>query len=497
MTDLRPFDSFIILAGMRTGSNLLQDRLDAVPGLRCHGEVFNPYFIAGDGRDSYLGMDLAARRADPLGMLQRLCDEGPEIAGFRFFPGHDLRVLEACLSERRCAKIILTRNPVEAYVSLLVAQATNQWVLFDPARRRSAQVRFDAHDFSQFLDRQQAFLAHAHARLQETGQTAFVLDYEDLARDAVLAGLVHHLTGHAPDRPLPAPRRRLMRQNPGPVTSRVENAPQMLASLGAIDWFDLARSSLQEFRPSTPEAGGLVLARGAPIVWLPMPGVAGQDRLHDWLSGLPPPAGCEGPAGQGLIKNPSPAQLHDWRISQGTKRLCLAVIEDPLTRVWRAFCRDVAPAHRRGDLAHEMARGYGMSLPQGKDLGADPSVRGPAFEAFLHLLGDLLSAQGPLPPDPAWRSQSTLLAARIDLGWPDHLIQAETIGPALGALAARMGLPPPQPAAIASPLADGLDAVATPGVVDLVARLYATDYAAFGYVPGFGPATIHGVQGGR
>ena len=41
----RRFDSFVILAGMRTGSNFLEANLNALPGVTCHGEVFNPHFI--------------------------------------------------------------------------------------------------------------------------------------------------------------------------------------------------------------------------------------------------------------------------------------------------------------------------------------------------------------------------------------------------------------------------------------------------------------------
>jgi len=32
-----PFDRFIVLADMRTGSNFLEANLNAIPGVACHG----------------------------------------------------------------------------------------------------------------------------------------------------------------------------------------------------------------------------------------------------------------------------------------------------------------------------------------------------------------------------------------------------------------------------------------------------------------------------
>ena len=39
------FEYFVVLAEMRTGSNLLESNLNAIDGIECHGELFNPFFI--------------------------------------------------------------------------------------------------------------------------------------------------------------------------------------------------------------------------------------------------------------------------------------------------------------------------------------------------------------------------------------------------------------------------------------------------------------------
>ncbi len=107
------FDSFVIFAEMRTGSNLLEASLNALPGVACHGEAFNPVLIGYPNRTELLGVSMAARDADTSALLQRIgAAEG--LNGFRYFHDHDPRVLETLLNDRRCAKIILTRNPIES-----------------------------------------------------------------------------------------------------------------------------------------------------------------------------------------------------------------------------------------------------------------------------------------------------------------------------------------------------------------------------------------------
>ena len=63
------FEYFVVLAEMRTGSNLLESNLNAIEGVECHGELFNPVFINTSGTDTYHGVTLAQRDADPWALL--------------------------------------------------------------------------------------------------------------------------------------------------------------------------------------------------------------------------------------------------------------------------------------------------------------------------------------------------------------------------------------------------------------------------------------------
>ena len=97
------------------------------------------------------------------------------------------------LHDPRCAKVILTRNPVDSYVSWKIAQSTGQWKLTDVRRRKDATADFDAAEFEDHMATLQAFQIRLLNTLQTSGQTAFYVAYEDLQDVAVMNGLARWL----------------------------------------------------------------------------------------------------------------------------------------------------------------------------------------------------------------------------------------------------------------------------------------------------------------
>ena len=115
------FRSFVILGEMRTGSYFLEMNMNRLQGFTCYGEVFNPVLLGDHKRTDLFGVTIEQRNADPLALMALMQSQTIGLSGFRFFHDHDPRVLDAVLADTSCAKIILTRNPVESFVSWKIA----------------------------------------------------------------------------------------------------------------------------------------------------------------------------------------------------------------------------------------------------------------------------------------------------------------------------------------------------------------------------------------
>jgi len=432
------FDLFVILGAMRTGSNFLEESLNAAPGLTCHGEAFNPVFLAYPDRAELFGLTQSDRDADPLALLARLRD-APGLNGFRYFPDHDPRVLEPLLADPRCAKIVLGRNPLDSYLSLQIARETKQWRL-KGADRKTARVRFDGADFLAYLEDHAAFHTHVARALQVTGQTAFPVSYDDLGDAAVLTGLLRFLGvgGEA------APTRRTVPQNPEPASEKVSNPAELARMVARLDAFRLGH--LPSFEPDRgPGVRSFVTVAGARLIYMPIPGV--EDRgLRAHLAG-------QGATESGLTQ----ADLRVWmRDNPGFRSLTL--IDHPLPRAWGAFARLMLDGDADPERRALVARLADMG---GEDLAVETG-RGAAFLRFLAFLRATLSGQTPLRPPPDWASQTSLLQARAAFLVPDRVLRRGE--------APDEGASPPLPPEAQSDAAQAL-----------VRKAYARDFASFGF----------------
>lgn len=247
MARRRGFRSFVILGVMRSGSNYLEASLNSAPGVKSLGELFNPYFIGQKDRQAFRKITKAMRDEDPLMLWRRVQRRARGLPGFRFFHDHDPRILADVLADKTCAKIILTREVLPRYLSLLLARASGQWRLSDPAHRRPEKARFDLAEFQAYAAETGAFYAGLRRALQESGQVGFWLDYTELSDLAVLNGLLTWL-GLPETARLSAPAQSLVRQNPGAWEALVENPAEMakaLAGAGLLHlWPDVPKGLL-------------------------------------------------------------------------------------------------------------------------------------------------------------------------------------------------------------------------------------------------------------
>ncbi len=467
------FDYFVIFAEMRTGSNFLETNLNAFDGLVCHGEAFNPHFIGYPNRTDLLGLSQAHRDENPDALIQAIrADEG-RIAGFRFFHDHDPRVLNTVLDDPRCAKIILTRNPLESYVSWKIARATGQWKLTDVKRRKEAKAQFEQQEFVRHVEALQDFQVHLLNRLQCSGQTAFYLAYEDLQDVAVMNGLARWL---GVTEQLEGLDQSLKPQNPAPVTSKVANPDQMMAGLADLDRFNLNRTPNFEPRRG-PAVPSYVAAAVCPLLYLPIRG-GPEDEICQWL------ADVDGVQPGQLITRANQKNLRQWKKGHGNHR-SFTVLRHPVLRAHEVFCSRILSTGPDGfgRIRETLKKQFKLPLPQDVNNKAyTRAMHREAFEGYLRFVRANLAGQTGIRVDAHWGTQAQALSGFGELALPDYVFREDEIGEMLPALALRMGgqeAAVPAAQAAASPY--GLDDIYDDALEQLVAEAYHRDYMMFGF----------------
>jgi LPS sulfotransferase NodH len=463
------FTSFVVLGEMRTGSNLLETQLNKFPGITCHPEVFNPLFIGKPGLEEYLGVTFEAREADPFTLLDALNAQSG-LNGFRLFTDHDPRIRAHVLADPGCAKIVLTRNPLESFISLQIAQATDQWKLGDVREHRRARVAFDPEDFDNYLHHLQAAQLEIQHRLQTTGQTAFWIHYEDIPDVAVLNGLARWL---GVTHEIRETAMLLKKQNPGAIEDKVTNPEALSDALSRIDRFDLRRSPNFEPRRD-PMLAEMHACPRTPLLFMPLRGSL-EHALLPWLSSL------DAMPSDALARGFTESALRSWKRENPGFR-SFTVVRDPLLRAHRAFCQRVLS----GDFTHvreHMARLFGVDLGAGRvTLGLEDHRI--AFKAYLRFTQASLGAQSALRPWPIWASQSALLESFARVGPPDHIFREDTLATDLGWLLSHLGVSAIPPVPVEPPWSDlAPETVFDDEIRDLCHAAYARDYQDFGFTP--------------
>jgi len=464
------FEYFVMFAEMRTGSNFLETNINSIDGLTCYGEAYNPAFIGYPNKDNLLGVTQEMRDADPLGLIDIMKDKTKGLPGFRCFNNHDARAVEHCLADERCAKIILTRNPLDSYVSWKIAKATDQWKLTEFKNQRTVKVDFNKTEFEVHLAKLQAFQLRLMKGLQATGQTAFYITYDDIPDVDALNGLAKYLGA---DGRLGQISKSLKRQNPASLRDKVLNYDEMLAALAEIDHFNLNQTPNFEPRRG-PVVPGYVAAAQAPLIYLPIKG--GPDKqVRNWLSSFTKDAN--------LIGEFSQKTLRKWKRNNPGHR-SFTVIRHPVVRAHAAFCEyilDTGPDSYL-EIRETLRKVYKLPIPAGAvDDSYDQHTHRKAFLGFLDFLKDNLKGQTSIRIDPAWGSQSQVLQGFGKFMFPDMVLREDQLKSTLPQLAQQVGLESPS-----LPKATNLHPIALNDIYDAeieaaAREVYQRDYMMFGY----------------
>lgn len=466
------FEYFVVFAEMRTGSNFLETNLNAFDGLACRGEAFNPHFIGYPKTDNILGITQDVREHDPQHLLNAIKGT-PELSGFRYFHDHDPRVFDRMVDDPKCAKIILTRNPVDSYVSWKIARATGQWKLTDVKKRKDGKAEFDADEFADHLEALQTFQVTLLNRLQVSGQTAFYVAYEDLQSVDVMNGLAAWL---GTDARLESLDTSLKVQNPGALSDKVSNFGHMTQALAGLDRFNLTRTPNFEPRRG-PAVPTYFASENVPLLYMPMRG-GGHDPVVQWLRALDKDHG--GKPQSKLSQN----DLRAWMRERPNHR-SFTVLRHPLDRAHAVFCHRILNPGQGGygGIRRTLAKRYQFDLPDDPfDAGYTKADHRTTFASFLAFLKSNLAGQTSVRVDADWATQTKTVEGFAEFVLPDRLIRQDTLRHELTDLAASVGLDDvPTPKAVQSDgyytLADVYDSE----IESLARAAYGRDYLMFGF----------------
>jgi LPS sulfotransferase NodH len=467
------FDYFVVFAEMRTGSNFLEANLNAFDGIMCHGEAFNPHFIGYPKSTEILGVSQETRDATPQALIVQIKNQASGIGGFRYFHDHDPRILDQCLADPKCAKIILTRNPVDSYVSWKIAKETGQWKLTDAKSRKDGKATFDDKEFAAHLEALQAFQLSLLNALQTSGQTAFYVSYEDLQSVEVMNGIARYL---GVQEELDGLDKSLKKQNPSPISQKVENFKEMEAALSGLDRFNLNRTPNFEPRrgPSIPT---YVAAPNSGLMYLPMRG-GPEDQILDWL------AKVDASKRSDLLKKFSQKDLRQWKRKHPGHR-SFTVLRHPVARAHFAFCKHILSTGQGSysGLRKTLRRRYSMPIPETMpDAGYDLTAHKAAFLAFLSFLKGNLSGQTAIRIDATWCTQAQSIEGFGEFAFPDRIIREADLETELPQLLVQIGHEGGIDLAARAPdLPFSLDDIYDEQIETAAQNAYQRDYMMFGF----------------
>jgi len=421
-----PFRYYVLLADMRTGSNLFEDVISQFDDFVCLGELFNPKFVGGPKAPSMPDLTVEARDADPVAIIEQAIDKYPDqLMGFRHFSNHDPLITKHCLNDPTCAKIVLTRNPMDSFVSLQIAQQTSQWQLRNLHVRKDARVTFDIDTFQKYLEAQRVNRQSIKEAIQETGQTAFHIAYEDMARVETFNGVAKFLGS---DQQLTDVQSKTKRQNPDGLREKLTNYDEMREQVRRLNIFE---SDIEAYVEPAKTRGSVAVHAGRtiPIMYLPIR-QGPNDPTVQWMQSL------EADGNQPQTKM-SEAEVQNW-LGAHSDRSVLTVLEHPVERAYRAFNRRIVflPSDKSIWLRRILREQFGLDFPSWGD-GVKPQAQHLEHhsytsalhkENFLKFLGFLkgnLSGQTVTPVFSEWSHQYSQVESYQRFTVPNFIVRPQ------------------------------------------------------------------------
>jgi len=421
-----PFRYFVLLADMRTGSNLFEDVISQFDDFVCLGELFNPKFVGGPKRPSIPELTVEERDADPVAIIERAIEmHAGQLMGFRHFSNHDPLITKHCLNDPSCAKIILTRNPMDSFVSLQIAEQTSQWQLRNLHVRKDAKVTFDIDKFQKYLEAKRINQQSIKGAIQETGQTAFHISYEDMARVQTFNGIAKFLGS---DQRLSDVQSKTKRQNPDGLRDKLTNYDEMREQVRSLNIFE---SNLEAYVEPAKTRGSVAIYAGRtiPIMYVPVR-QGPNDPTIQWMQSL------EADGRQPKTKM-SEAEVQEW-LGSHADRSVVTVLEHPVERAYRSFNRRIVflPSEKSIWLRRNLREQFGLDFPswgdgvrpKQEDLQQHDYTAEKHKQNFLKFLGFVkgnLSGQTVTPVFSEWSHQYSQVESYLRFTIPNFVVRPQ------------------------------------------------------------------------
>lgn len=489
------FSYFVVFGTMRCGSNLFQQSLNQYDKIKCHGELFNQSFIDSPNTENFLGVGKLDREENPTRLVERIIEAQTDgIPGFRFFEDHDQRILETTLNDSNCAKIILRRDYLESFVSLKIAQITDQWMVKDDRNRKEAKIIFDPTEFEAYRDKLTAYYAKIQTAIQTSGQTAFWISYPDQKDTDILNGISVFL-GYP--QKLKNLKEIIKRQNSDIWADKIENLAEFQTYVASNTKMQSPRAMAKKgMRPNIPK---MVTCLSKPLLFAPIPGGPNVEILR-WMAALDEASVDDTgileavESGDILHSGHSRRTLYEW-MQSNSGLVSISAVRHPVARAYTTFMDKIftVGSGSYDSIRAQLVDSYDIDLPSSKlstsdkldellNSGWEQRHHRTAFHQFLKFINKNLGGRTSIRKDGMWTSQSQFIAAFSTAVPLSLIIREGQMDPAFRYIESQVGCDAPLlPAPVTDGYVFGLDEIYTQQTENLARKAYETDYTRFGF----------------
>jgi hypothetical protein len=197
---------FVIVGAMRTGSNLLQEKLNNFSDIKCLGEICNIHL---NRFDSFFVKKIVRKysiirkesRIYSLIILRKIIFTSifsKYKTGFRLFRNHNRNIENRVLNNKDIKKIILYRDLIDTYISLEQAKTSGKWIRRDNQSSPLIKVDFSITKFQEYVLVNQDFYQSVLISMKEFSSDYIQVEYNDLLDNLKIEEIARFIGAQSP-----------------------------------------------------------------------------------------------------------------------------------------------------------------------------------------------------------------------------------------------------------------------------------------------------------